>query len=112
MSKGTVFDRAEIHREARARELLASRRNWLKHLRTSTIGKIDEMLFTGASVRDMAQRAETTVNTIYMHLNHLRKEHHLVIAREKGIFRYDVDGMSEARRKRAKAGRAAVRARS
>ncbi len=36
-------------------------------------GKIEEMLFDGATVEQLAKRAKTTKVSVYAHLNHLRK---------------------------------------
>ena len=65
MSSGLKLDRADTTYAERAHELLLKNKNRLRHGRKTSAGKIDEMLFVGA--------------TGYLHLNHLRKVHELAV---------------------------------
>ena len=95
MSSGLKLDRADTAYAERAHKLSLKNRNWLRHGSKTSAGKMDEMLFDGATVEQLVKRAKTTKGTVYMHLNHLRKVHKLVIVKKDGVFRYDVGGMKE-----------------
>jgi hypothetical protein len=60
----------------------------------TSAGKMDEMLFDGATVEQLAKGAKTTKASVYVHLNHLRKVHKLVVVKKEGVFRYDVERMN------------------
>ena len=60
----------------------------------TSAGKMDEMLFDGATVEQLAKGAKTTKATVYVHLTHLRKVHKLAVVKKDGVFRYDVDRMN------------------
>jgi hypothetical protein len=92
MSSGLKMDRADTAYAARLYNLSRKNRNWLRHGKSTSAGKIDEMLFDGATIELMARRARTTKATVYVHLTHLRKAHKLTIVKEEGIFRYEVGG--------------------
>jgi DNA invertase Pin-like site-specific DNA recombinase len=81
MSSGLKLDRADTAYAKRAHQLSLKNRNWLRHGKGTTAGKIDEMLFDGATVEQMAKAAKTTQATVYMHLNHLRKVHKSLLSR-------------------------------
>jgi len=93
MSSGLKLDRADTAYAEKAHELSLKNRNWLRHGSKTSAGKIDEMLFDGATAEQFAKGAKTTKGTVYLHLNHLRKEHKLAIVRKEGVFRYDVNRM-------------------
>jgi hypothetical protein len=93
MSSGLKLDRADTAYAERAYELSLKNRNWLRHGSKTSVGKMDEMLFDGATVEQMAKGAKTTKASVYVHLTHLRKVHKLVVAKKDGVFRYDVEGM-------------------
>ena len=88
------LDRADTAYAERAHELSLKNRNWLRHGIKTSAGKMDEMLFDGATVEQLARGAKTTKATVYMHLNHLRKVHKLAVVKKDGLFRYDVDRMN------------------
>ena len=92
MSSGLKMNRADTEYAERQYKLLRKNRNWLRHGTGTSAGKIDEMLFDGATIEQMAKRARTTKATVYVHLTHLRKAHRLTIVKKKGIFRYEVGG--------------------
>jgi DNA invertase Pin-like site-specific DNA recombinase len=94
MSSGLKLDRADTAYAERAHELSLKNRNWLRHGSKTSAGKIDEMLFDGATVEQLAKGAKTTKATVYMHLNHLRKVHKLAVVKKDGVFRYDMDRMN------------------
>jgi hypothetical protein len=93
MSSGLKLDRADTAYAERLHALLLKNKNWLRHGSKTSAGKMDEMLFDGATIEQMAKGAKTTKGTVYVHLNHLRKVHKLVVAKKDGVFRYDVEGM-------------------
>jgi DNA-binding transcriptional ArsR family regulator len=93
MSSGFKLDRADTAYAERAHKLSLKNRNWLRHGSKTSAGKMDEMLFDGATVEQLAKGAKTTKATVYMHLNHLRKVHKLTVVKKDGMFRYDVEGM-------------------
>jgi hypothetical protein len=101
MSRGLKMDREDTACAVRLYNLSRKNRNWLRHGKSTGAGKIDDMLFDGATIEQLARRARTTKATVYVHLTHLRKVHKLTIVKEKGIFRYEVGG----RRGKAKAGK-------
>ena len=94
MSSGMRYDRADTAYAEKAHELSIKNRNWLRHGKGTTAGKIDEMLLDGATIEQMAKRAKTTKATVSVHLTHLRKVHKLSIVRKDGVLRYDVDRMN------------------
>ena len=94
MSSGLKLDRADTAYAERAHELSLKNRNWLRHGSKTSAGKIDEMLFDGATIEQMAKGAKTTKATVYVHLTHLRKVHKLAVVKKDGVFRYDVDRMN------------------
>jgi hypothetical protein len=94
MSSGLKLDKADTIYEERARKLSQKNRNWLRHGKNTSAGKIDDMLFDGATIKQMAKGARTTKATVYVHLNHLRKIHKLAVIKEDGVFSYDMDGMN------------------
>jgi len=93
MSSGLKLDRADTAYAEKAHELSLKKRNWLRHGKGTTAGKIDEMLLDGASIEQMAKKAKTTKATVSVHLTHLRKVHKLAIAKKDGVLRYDVKKM-------------------
>ena len=93
MSSGLKLDRADTAYAERAYQLSLKNRNWLRHGKGTTAGKIDEMLLDGATIVQMAKGAKTTKATVSVHLTHLRKEHKLAIVKEEGVLRYDVAKM-------------------
>lgn len=94
MSSGLKLDRADTAYAERAHKLSLKNRNWLRHGSKTSAGKMDEMLFDGATVEQLAKGAKTTKATVYMHLNHLRKVHKLTVVKKDGVFRYDMDRMN------------------
>jgi hypothetical protein len=94
MSSGQKLDRADTAYAERAHELSLKNRNWLRHGSKTAVGKMDEMLFDGATVDQLAKEAKTTKASVYVHLTHLRKEHKLVVVKKDGVFRYDMDRMN------------------
>ena len=88
------LDRADTAYAERAHELSLKNRNWLRHGSKTSAGKMDEMLFHGATVEQLAKGAKTTKGTVYVHLNHLRKVHKLAVVKKDGMFRYDVERMN------------------
>jgi hypothetical protein len=103
MSSGLKLDRADTAYAERAHRLSLKNRNWLRHGSKTSAGKMDEMLFDGATVEQLAKGARTTKASVYVHLNHLRKVHKLVVAKKDGVFRYDVEGMRDSQKvKKAK----------
>ena len=95
MSSGLKLDRADTAYAEKAHELSIKNRNWLRHGKGTTAGKIDEMLLDGATIEQMAKRAKTTKATVSVHLTHLRKEHKLAIVRKDGVLRYGVEAVKE-----------------
>jgi hypothetical protein len=94
MSSGLKLDRADTAYAERVHALSLKNRNWLRHGSKTSAGKMDEMLFDGATVEQMAKGAKTTKASVYVHLTHLRKVHKLVIVKKDGVFRYDVERMN------------------
>jgi hypothetical protein len=103
MSSGLKLDRADTAYAERAHELSLKNRNWLRHGSKTSAGKIDEMLFDGATVEQMAKGAKTTKATVYVHLTHLRKVHKLAVIKKDGVFRYDVARMDGNKKSKMKA---------
>ncbi len=64
----------------------------------TSAGKMDEMLFDGATVKELANVAKTTKASVYVHLIHLREMHKLAVVKKDGVFRYDVDRMNGKRK--------------
>ncbi len=93
MSNGDILDREDTLYESKARELLLAGRNWLRHGKNTSAGKIDEMLFESVSVDDLSKGCHAPVERVYAHLNHLRKEHKLLLEKEDGKFMYDLEGL-------------------
>ena len=93
MSNGDILDREDTLYESKARELLLAGRNWLRHGKNTSAGKIDEMLFEWVSIDDLSKGCHAPVERVYAHLNHLRKEHKLLIEKKGGKFRYDLEGL-------------------
>ena len=105
MSSGLKMDRADTAYAVRAHKLSVKNKNWLRHGKKTTAGKIDEMLLDGATIEQMAKGAKTTKATVSVHLTHLRKVHKLTIVKKDGVLRYDVckmDGMKKAGRRSPK----------
>ena len=102
MSSGLKLDRADTAYAERAHELSLKNRNWLRHGSRTSAGKMDEMLFDGATVEQLAKGARTTKGAVYVHLSHLRKVHKLAVVKKDGVFRYDVEGMTEKAKTRRK----------
>jgi len=102
MSSGLKLDRADTAYAERAHSLTLKNRNWLRHGRGTTAGKIDQMLLDGATIEQMAKGAKTTKATVSVHLTHLRKVHKLSIVKKDGVLRYDVDKMNGNRDKKSK----------
>ena len=50
MSSGLKLDRADTAYAEKAHELSLKNRNWLRHGSKTSAGKIDEMLFDGATI--------------------------------------------------------------
>ena len=97
------MDRADTTYAERAHSLSLKNRNWLRHGSKTSAGKMDQMLFDGATVEKMAKVAKTTKASVYVHLNHLRKVHKLAVVKKEGVFRYDVEGMRDSQKvKKAK----------
>jgi len=94
MSSGLKLDRADTAYAERAHKLSLKNRNWLRHGSKTSAGKMDEMLFDGATVEQLAKGAKTTKGTVYVHLNHLRKVHKLAVVKKDGVFRYDMERMN------------------
>jgi len=94
MSIGLKLDRADTAYAERAHELSLKNRNWLRHGSKTCAGKIDEMLFDRATVKQLAKRARTTKANVYVHLTHLRKVHKLAVVNKDGVFRYDMESMN------------------
>lgn len=93
MSSGLRLDREDPAHAERAHESSLKNRNWLRHGSKMSAGKIDEMLFDGATVEQLAKVAKTTKANVYVHLTHLRKVHKLALIKKDGVFRYDVERM-------------------
>jgi len=93
MSTGKVLDREDTIYEAKARELLLAGRNWLRHGKNTSAGKIDEMLFEWVTIEELSKGSHAPVERVYAHLNHLRKEHKLIMEKNDGAFRYDLEGL-------------------
>jgi hypothetical protein len=102
MSSGLKLDRADTAFAERAHELSLKNRNWLRHGNKTSAGKMDKMLFDGATIEQMAKGAKTTKASVYVHLNHLRKVHKLAVVKKDGMFRYDVEGMKGKAKTRRK----------
>ena len=102
MSSGLKLDRADTVYAEKAHELSLRNRNWLRHGSKTSAGKIDEMLFDGATVEQLAKGAKTTKATVYVHLTHLRKVHKLAVVRKDGMHRYDMEGMKVRAKTRKK----------
>ena len=102
MSSGLKLDRADTAYAERAHELSMKNRNWMRPGSKTSAGKMDEMLFDGATIEQMAKGAKTTKGTVYVHLNHLRKVHKLAVVKKDGLFRYDVDKMNGKRKANGK----------
>jgi hypothetical protein len=98
MSSGLKLDRADTAYAERAHELSLKNRNWLRHGISTKVGKIDQMLFEGATIKQMAKAAKTTKATVSVHLNHLRKAHKLVIVRKDGVLKYGVKPAKETKK--------------
>ena len=81
MSSGMKLDIADTAYAERAHKLSLKNRNWLRHGSKTSAGKIDEMLFDGATTEQLAKGAKTTIATVYVHLTHLRKVHKLAVVR-------------------------------
>ena len=94
MSSGLKLDRADTAYAERAYQLSLKNRNWLRHGKSTSVGKMDEMLLRGATVEQLAKGAKTTKASVYVHLTHLRKVHKLTIVKKDGVFKYDVDRMN------------------
>jgi len=102
MSSGLKLDRADTAYAERAHALSLKNRNWLRHGSKTSAGKMDEMLFDGATVEQLAKGAKTTKATVYVHLTHLRKVHRLAVVKRDGVFRYDVESMNGKKKQRRK----------
>jgi hypothetical protein len=98
MSSGQKLDGADTAYADKAHALSLKNRNWLRHGSKTSAGKMDEMLFDGATVEQLARGAKTTKASVYVHLSHLRKGHKLSIAKKDGVFKYDVDRMNGKKR--------------
>ena len=98
MSAGQKSDRTDTAYAAKAHELSLKNRNWLRHGKGTTAGKIDEMLLDGATIEQMAKRAKTTKAAVSVHLTHLRKEHKLAIVKKDGVLRYDVKQVKKSKK--------------
>ena len=94
MSSGLKLDRADTAYAEKAHELSLKNRNWLRHGKGTTAGKMDEMLFDGATVEQLAKGAKTTKASVYVHLTHLRKVHKLAVVKKDGMLRYDMNKMN------------------
>ena len=94
MSGGLRLDRADTAYAEKAHELSLKNRNWLRHGIKTSAGKMDEMLFDGATIEQLAKEAKTTKASVYVHLTHLRKVHKLAVVKKDGVFRFDVDRMN------------------
>jgi len=105
MSSGMKQDRADTAYAERVHELYLKNRNWLRHGSKTSAGKMDEMLFDGATVEQLAKGAKTTKATVYVHLTHLRKVHKLAVVKKDGVLRYDVDKMNGKEGKKSKSKR-------
>ena len=102
MSSGLKLDRADTAYAERAHELSLKNRNWLRHGSTTSAGKIDEMLFDGATVEQLAKGARTTKASVYVHLTHLRKEHKPTVVKKDGVFTYDLNKTNGKKGKKSK----------
>jgi DNA-binding transcriptional ArsR family regulator len=98
MSGGTKLDRADTAYAEKAHELALKKRNWLRHGKGTTAGKIDQMLLDGATIEQMAKGAKTTKAAVSVHLTHLRKVHKLAVVKKDGVFRYDVKPTKETKK--------------
>ena len=85
MSSGLNLDTADTAYAERVHSLSQKNRNWLRHGKGTTAGKIDEMLLDGATIEQMAKGAKTTKATVSVHLTHLRKEHKLAVVKKGGL---------------------------
>src|SRR5512135_733662 len=94
MSSGLKLDRADTAYAERAHELSLKNKNWLRHGIKTSAGKMDEKLFDGATVEQLAKVAKTTKANVYVHLTHLRKVHKLAVVKKDGLFRYDMNKMN------------------
>ena len=94
MSSGMKLDRADTAYAEKAHELSLKNKNWLRHGSKTSAGKMDEMLFDGATVEQLVRGANTTKASVYVHLTHLRKVHKLAVVKKDGVFRYDMDRMN------------------
>jgi hypothetical protein len=94
MSSGLKLDRADTAYAEKAHELSLKNKNWLRHGSKTSAGKMDEMLFDGATVEQLVRGANTTKASVYVHLTHLRKVHKLAVVKKDGVFRYDMDRMN------------------
>jgi hypothetical protein len=102
MSSGLKLDRADTAYAEKAHKLSMKNRNRLRHGSMTSVGKMDEMLFDGATVEQMAKGAKTTKASVYVHLTHLRKVHRLVVVKKDGVFRYDVKKMNGKKKSKKK----------
>jgi hypothetical protein len=93
LSCGLKLDRAGTAYAEKAHALSLKNRNWLRHGSKTSAGKMDEMLFDGATVEQLAKLAKTTKASVYVHLTHLRKVHKLAVVKKDGVLRYDVERM-------------------
>ncbi len=94
MSRGLKLDRADTTYAEKAHELSLKNRNWLRHGIKTSAGRMDEMLFDGATIEQLAKETKTTKASVYVHLTHLRKVHKLAVLKKDGVFRFDMDRMN------------------
>ena len=64
MSSGLKLDRADTAYAEKAHELSLKNKNWLRHGSKTSAGKMDEMLFDGATVEQLVRGANTTKGSI------------------------------------------------
>jgi len=93
MSSGKALDREDTFYEAKARERLLANRNWLRHGKNTSAGRIDEMLFDWVTMKQLSSGSNSPVTRVRAHLYHLIKEHKLLIDVKGDKFRYDLEGL-------------------
>jgi flagellin-specific chaperone FliS len=77
MGSGLKLDRADTAYAEKVHALSLKNRNWLRSGSKASVRKMDEMLFDGA-IEQLAKGAKTSKASVYVHLNHLRKERSII----------------------------------
>ena len=86
MSSGLKLDRADTA-YAKGYSIITEEQKLVEAWQ-KICGKIDEMLFDGATTEQLARERKQRA-TVYVHLTHLRKVHKLAIIKKDGVFKYD-----------------------